>query len=245
MPRLVDRLGRILEAGNVHLHIDLIAGLPGENFATFGRSFDRAFALAPHQLQLGFLKLIHGSRLRETDWGQRFAPDPPYEVLHTPWLTYAELRRLHDCAETVERLHNSARFTESLRLALRVSGMRPFDMFLRLGDAMAARSGRWSLDGLTAMLHAELLALGVPADELHDAMIRDRLATDNTGYLPPVLQSDAAALRQAVRRWRDEHPDVRHPRCALTADGRTLLCATWQRKHPVTGRGPVEASPVG
>ena len=77
MARLVDRLQRILAPGNVHLHIDLIAGLPEEDFATFGQSFDRAFALQPHQLQLGFLKFIHGSRLREEDWGQRFSPDPP------------------------------------------------------------------------------------------------------------------------------------------------------------------------
>lgn len=238
MARLVDRLQRILLPGNVHLHIDLIAGLPREDFATFGQSFDCAWELRPHQLQLGFLKLIHGSHLRETDWGQRFAPDPPYEVLSTPWMTYAQLRRLHGCAEAVERLHNSGRFARTLDLALQRTGMRPFDLFLHLGDAMAARQGRWSLDALTAMVHDALLALGVPAAELRDAMILDRLATDNTGYLPPLLQGEAEPLKRAARLYREAHPEQRHPRCALLSDGR-LAVAVWREKHPVTQRGEV------
>jgi len=239
MARLVDRLQRILAPGNVHLHIDLIAGLPQEDFDTFGQSFDCAYELHPHQLQLGFLKFIHGSHLRETDWGQRYAPDPPYEVLSTPWISYAELRRLHGCAEAVERLHNSGRFAETLRLALEQTGMRPFDLFLRLGDAMAARQGRWSLDALTAMVHETLLGLGVAAEPLRDAMVLDRLATDNTGYLPPILQGEAEQLKQAARRWREAHPEQKHPRCALLSGGR-MAVAVWTRKHPVTQRGVVE-----
>ena len=239
MPRLIHRLQRLLAPGNIHLHIDLIAGLPKEDFATFGQSFDLAYELHPHQLQLGFLKLIHGSHLRETDWGQRFAPDPPYEVLSTPWMTYGELRRLHGCAEAVERLHNSGRFASTLALALEHTGMRPFDLFLRLGDAMAARQGRWSLDALTLLVHETLLALGVPADGLRDAMILDRLATDNTGYLPPLLQSDPDQLKRAARFYRETHPEHRHPRCALLTTGK-LAVAVWQEKHPVTQRGLVE-----
>ncbi|MBR2719320.1 MAG: DUF4080 domain-containing protein [Clostridia bacterium] len=239
MPRLIDRLQRLLLPGNIHLHIDLIAGLPQEDFETFGHSFDQAYELRPHQLQLGFLKVIHGSHLRESDWGQRFAPDPPYEVLSTPWMTYAQLRRLHGCAEAVERLHNSGRFTRTLALALEHTGMRPFDLFLRLGDAMSARQGRWSLDALTLMVHEKLLALGVPADALRDAMIHDRLATDNTGYLPPLLQSDPERLKRAARLYREDHPEHRHPRCALLSAGK-LAVAVWREKHPVTQRGKVE-----
>ena len=239
MPLLVDRLQRLLTPGNIHLHIDLIAGLPQEDFATFGRSFDQAYELRPHQLQLGFLKLIHGSHLRETDWGQRYAPDPPYEILSTPWISYAELRRLHHCAEAVERLHNSGRFALTLRLALEHTGLRPFDLFLRLGDAMSCRQGRWSLDALTLMVHKNLLALGVPAPALEDAMILDRLATDNTGYLPPALQSDPEQLKRAARLYREAHPEHRHPRCALLSTGQVAV-AVWQEKHPVTQRGLVE-----
>ena len=243
MAVLTDRLTRILRPGNVHLHIDLIAGLPEEDFATFGASFDRAYRLSPHQLQLGFLKLIHGSHLRETDWGQRYAPDPPYEVLSTPWISYGEVQRLHDCAEAVDRLHNSGRFAQTLSLALSHTGMRPFALFLRLGEAMAARAGRWSLDALTRLVYDELRSLGVPAPLLRDALVEDRLATDNTGYLPSFLQGDPMQLKLATRRYREAHPESRHPRCALNRDGQ-LLVAQWVERHPVTQRGMVEVVEV-
>lgn len=239
MARLTDRIQRILLPGNVHLHIDLIAGLPEEDFPTFGHSFNHAYHLHPHQLQLGFLKVIHGSHLRETDWGQRFAPDPPYEILSTPWISYDELQRLHDCAEAVERIHNSGRFALTLALALQTTGLEPFELFLRLGDAMAVRPGRWSLDNLTRMIFDTLQAQGVPESSLRDTLILDRLATDNTGYLPPFLQQDMASLKSAARRWREEHPEHRHPRCALLTDGR-LCVAIWNKKHPVTQRGSIQ-----
>ena len=238
MDKLADRIRRILAPGNIHLHIDLIAGLPEEDFATFGQSFDQAFALQPHQLQLGFLKFIHGSRLRMDKWGARFAPDPPYEVLSTPWMTYAELRRLHDAAEAVERIHNSGRFTLAEKLALK-TGIRPFELYLLLGEKMAARQGRWSLDNLTRLVYDTFLGLGVDVSALRDAMILDRLATDNTGFLPPFLQSDPTTLKAAARAYREAHPDVRHPRVALLADDSAAV-AVWAKKHPVTERAEVE-----
>ena len=237
MARLVDRIQRILAPGNVHLHIDLIAGLPEEDYATFAQSFDCAYGLKPHQLQLGFLKVIHGSFLRENAWGARFAPDPPYEVLSTPWLSYEELQRLHDCAEAVERIHDSGRFAAAMQLALDQTGMRPFDLFMALGEGMAARPGRWSLDNLTRMVYDTLLRLGVEDHALRDALITDRLATDNTGYLPPFLQGGPALLKAAARRLREEK-QLQHPRCAILSDG-TLLYAVWKDKHPVTQRGEV------
>ena len=238
MDKLADRIRRILAPGNIHLHIDLIAGLPEEDFSTFGQSFDHAFALQPHQLQLGFLKFIHGSRLRMDKWGARFAPDPPYEVLSTPWMTYAELRRLHDAAEAVERIHNSGRFTLAEKLALK-TGIRPFELYLLLGEKMAARQGRWSLDNLTRLVYDTFLGLGVDVSALRDAMILDRLATDNTGFLPPFLQSEPTTLKAAARAYREAHPDVRHPRVALLADDSAAV-AVWAKKHPVTERGEVE-----
>ncbi len=238
MNKLTDRIRRILAPGNVHLHIDLIAGLPEEDFDTFGQSFDRAFALKPHQLQLGFLKFIHGSRLRMDQWGARFAPDPPYEVLSTPWISYAELRRLHDAAEAVERIHNSGRFALAEELALN-TGIRPFELYLKLGEGMASRPGRWSLDALTRLVQEVFLSLGLDKNILRDAMVLDRLATDNTGFLPPFLQGDMAAVKAAARSYRSMHPAEKHPRIAVLTDGRAAV-AGWTKKHPVTQRGEVQ-----
>ena len=238
MAKLVDRIRRLIAPNNIHLHIDLIAGLPEEDFVTFGQSFDNAFGLKPHQLQLGFLKFIHGSQLRMQDWGARFAPDPPYEVLSTPWMTYGELRRLHDAAEAVERIHNSGRFALAESLAMQ-TGISAFNLYLLLGERMAARQGRWSLDNLTLLVYDTFRSLGVDESALRDAMILDRLATDNTGYLPPFLQSDASAVKAAARAYREAHPEHKHPRVALLADGSAAV-AVWTKKHPVTERGEVE-----
>ena len=101
---------------------------------------------------------------------------------------------------------------------------------------MAARQSRWSLDNLTRLVYDAFLLLGVKENALRDAMILDRLATDNTGYLPPFLQGDPAALKAAARAYREAHPDVRHPRIALLADGSAAV-ALWTKKHPVTERG--------
>ena len=155
-------------------------------------------------------------------------------------MTYAELRRLHDAAEAVERIHNSGRFALAEELALQ-TGIRPYDLYLMLGERMAARQGRWSLDNLTRLVYDAFLSLGVDENTLRDAMILDRLATDNTGYLPPILQTDdAAALKAAARAYREAHPEVRHPRVALLSDGSTAVAAVWTKKHPVTERGEVE-----
>ena len=140
---------------------------------------------------------------------------------------------------TVERIHNSGRFALAEELALDI-GVRPFSLYLLLGEQMSARQGRWSLDNLTWLVYDTFLELGVEASALRDAMILDRLATDNTGYLPPFLQpSDSAALKAAARAYREAHPDMRHPRLALLADGSAAV-AVWTQKHPVTQRGEVE-----
>ena len=138
----------------------------------------------------------------------------------------------------MERIHNSGRFALTEALALRRTGLRPFDLYLLLGGRMAAKRGRWSLDALAQMVYEALMELGVPAAELKDAMIRDRLATDNTGYLPPCLQGDGARLKQAARAYREAHPEARHPRVAVLSDGSAAV-AVWTQKHPVTQRGEV------
>ena len=85
------------------------------------------------------------------------------------------------------------------------------------------------------------MSLGVNEAALRDAMILDRLATDNTGYLPPFLQTqDVPALKAAARATREAHPDIRNPRVALLSDGSTAVAAVWTKKHPVTQRGEVE-----
>lgn len=110
---------RLKEAGNVHVHLDLIAGLPFEDYHSFARSFDAAY---PHcdVLQLGFLKLLPGTALRRDaeKYGILFSAAPPYTVLETKWLTFAELDRLHGISDILDRLHEKGRFAHTLHFIL-------------------------------------------------------------------------------------------------------------------------------
>lgn len=116
----VDKLERIVAAvhrgHNIHQHLDLIAGLPYEDYESFSRSFDRVYAMQPEQLQLGFLKVLKGSDMQEhaQEYGIRYLEQPPYEVLYTNWISYVEIRRLKRIEEMVELYYNSGQFTNTL-----------------------------------------------------------------------------------------------------------------------------------
>ena len=110
---------RLVAAGNTHVHLDLIAGLPYEDYASFAHSFDSAY-FASHVLQLGFLKILHGTALcRDAQkYGIRYSKTPPYEVLSTNELSFAELVRLHAVSDLMERLRDSGRFPHTLHLLM-------------------------------------------------------------------------------------------------------------------------------
>ena len=95
---------RIHSLGNVHQHLDLIAGLPYEGYESFAASFDQVYGMKPDQLQLGFLKVLKGSPMaRKTEeYGILHRAKPPYEVLRTRWLSYEELLKLKRVEEMVE-----------------------------------------------------------------------------------------------------------------------------------------------
>lgn len=103
--------------GNIHQHLDLIAGLPYEDFQTFRQSFCDVYALGPDQLQLGFLKVLKGSPMegQAKEFGMAYQSQPPYEVLGTKWISYGELRRLKWVEDMVERYYNSMQFMASVK----------------------------------------------------------------------------------------------------------------------------------
>ena len=101
---------------NIHLHLDLIAGLPGENYLSFQRSFNDVYKLKPDRLQLGFLKLLKGSGIRKDAeiWEYKYLSQPPYEVLENRDISYGEMLMLKDVEDLVERYYNTHRYTNSL-----------------------------------------------------------------------------------------------------------------------------------
>lgn len=110
---IVNRIGNMK---NVHQHLDLIAGLPYEDLESFRSSFDDVYRLKPHQLQLGFLKVLKGSYMeeRQSDYGLVYKSEPPYEVLSTKWISYGEVLELKGIEEMVEVYYNSRQFGHTL-----------------------------------------------------------------------------------------------------------------------------------
>lgn len=126
---------RINQGGNVHQHLDLIAGLPYEDLASFQKSFDDVYGLHPEQLQLGFLKVLKGSYMEEKkqDYGLVYKSKPPYEVLYTNWLSYEDVLALKMVEEMVEVYYNSGQFSYTLR-HLEQEFDSAFALYLALGN---------------------------------------------------------------------------------------------------------------
>ncbi len=132
--RVAEVVKKIQAAGNIHQHLDLIAGLPFENVASFAKSFDDVYELKPEQLQLGFLKVLKGSYMesRQKAYGLAHKDRPPYEVLYTKWLSYEDVIRLKRVEEMVEVYYNSRQFTHTME-ELETEYASAFSLYDRLG----------------------------------------------------------------------------------------------------------------
>jgi hypothetical protein len=172
-----------------HLHVDLIAGLPGEDLASFARGFDRLLGLRPHEIQLGILKRLRGAPIaRHTDaFALDFNPEPPYAVRATRDLDAPTMQRIVRMAQAWDRVANSGRFPRSLALLLAEPGDGAASMrFLAFSDALAAVAGRphgLSPETLGAHLHDWLCANGHPPAVVADAVRRDYASSGARGRL--------------------------------------------------------------
>lgn len=131
---IADKVKKIQKFHNINQHLDLIAGLPGENFESFRNSFNDVYSIHPEKLQLGFLKLLKGSSMRnETEkWGMVYSPYPPYEILKTASITYNQLLILKKVDAVVDKYYNSGKFYNILKYFLDKFDS-PFDFYYELG----------------------------------------------------------------------------------------------------------------
>ncbi|MCI8441450.1 MAG: DUF4080 domain-containing protein [Provencibacterium sp.] len=204
MERLQAVCHALQKMGNIHLHLDLIAGLPLESFSRFACSFNEVYALRPDQLQLGFLKLLPGSALERDAkyYGLVCSAHPPYEVLRTALLTAEELFELKAAEEALERFHNSGAFCRSLRYALSFAE-DAFHLFQGLGRFCREqeKEGPASFHGLFTLFYR--YACGLPS--LDKELLRALLCYDLCRYgrpkkLPDCLQAAEKEKSAACRR---------------------------------------------
>ncbi|MDB5302570.1 MAG: Radical domain protein [Phycisphaerales bacterium] len=211
--KLADNVRFLRQETGVHVHADLIVGLPGEDLASFGRGFDRLVELGPQEIQVGILKRLRGTPIvrHDVEWGMAYSPHPPYEVLKTAHMDFATLQRMRRFSRYWDLIANSGNFRNTTPMiwgATEPGGAQrsPFESFMKLSDWLFARIGR--NHGIALLSLAELVFKYLTAETGHDfATVAAALWSDYQrggrsdrpeflkAYVP---EPDRAARRQAL-----------------------------------------------
>jgi hypothetical protein len=154
--KLAENLQFLRDQTGVHIHADLIAGLPGEDLQSFQRGFDRLVALRPQEIQVGILKRLRGTPIvrHDAEWQMVYSPFPPYEVLRTKVVSFEQMQQVRRFARHWDLVVNSGNFIETAPL-LWIDSPSPFDSFMRWSDWLHAKLGRTY--GIALLRLAELL----------------------------------------------------------------------------------------
>lgn len=131
---IAKNIRKLKSAGNMHIHLDLIAGLPYEDYISFEKSFNFVFSLNPNMLQLGFLKVLHGTPI-EKQSGIVYADFPPYEVISTKWISADEICRLKLIDKAVDEINNSGAFKKTVR---KITSDNPFKAFEKIAEIFSS-----------------------------------------------------------------------------------------------------------
>lgn len=216
-------VGRVRERRNIHQHLDLIAGLPFENFESFSCSFNCVYAMKPDQLQLGFLKVLKGSLMQEKaeEYGLLYQERPPYEVLATKWMSYGELIRLKQIEEMVEVYYNSGQFCNTME-CLEKWFPSPFEMYAALAafyeekalfKVSHSRQARYEIlsdfikNTLRRILAGQPEEAGCAEEELREWLTLDLYLRDNVKNRPKFLGESSVDSDEAARFYRKEEEE--------------------------------------
>ena len=191
--KLKSNIIRLVALKNIHIHIDLIAGLPYEDLKSFRNSFNTAFSLNADMLQLGFLKLLHGADMREKRdmYPLVFCEEPPYEVSDTPWLTKENITMLKCCENALERFVNSGRFPRTNKLIFETDNCVPFDTLTELG--MFTGTDSCPFNEYVNKIHWFFGRI-IDGNLLRDALICDVASSVKNTVLPSSLLMEDARL---------------------------------------------------
>ena len=189
LKRAVDR---VYDYRNTHQHLDLIAGLPYENYESFMRSFDDVYRMRPDQLQMGFLKVLKGSYMEEqvAAYDLKYRGIPPYEVLSTKWLPYSDVIRLKGVEDMVEVYYNSGQFPATMKL-LEKRFQRPSEIFVDLAEY-------YEKNGLTGISHSRLARYEILYRFLEEDMREEERDHVTAAKVPETGQQSLADFRDSL-----------------------------------------------
>ena len=232
--KLEDNFQFLRASTGVHIHADLIAGLPGETIESFGAGFDRLVALGPQEIQVGILKRLRGTPIvrHDSEWQMRYNPHPPYEILQNKLVNFATMQRLRRFAKYWDLVGNSGNFVETTpliwnqpsspspmrgeRAGVRDESISPFTAFLRWSDWLYTQIGR--TDSIALSRLAELLfkfltgELGMDGKAVAETLWRDWQRggrSEQPEFLRPWL-GDAGLLRSPRHRASGLNRQARH-----------------------------------
>lgn len=243
LDKLKAAVAQVKGFGNIHQHLDLIAGLPGEDLESFQSSFDDVFAMEPEQLQLGFLKVLKGSKMREKaeDYQICYHAHAPYEVLSTAWIGYGELLLLKGIEEMVEVYYNSHQFEKTLGEILK-RYESPFDFFRDL--ALYYENREYGQVSHSRMARYEILREFLQDKGLRDSvfgqcMVYDLYARENLKSRPP-FAPDTAPYREKLREYGKTYGKQVHIEVFERKGGPVYVMFDYSRRNPLTGEAHVE-----
>lgn len=202
-------VNRVQQGKNIHQHLDLIAGLPLEDYETFQKSFDEIYALKPEQLQLGFLKVLKGSYMYEhaKDYGLVYRSRAPYEVLATNWLSFDEMLKIRLVEEMLELHYNSGQFRTALAVLDECYGSA-FQMFLDMGNFYQER-GYLNRSHSRVQRTEIFLEFALEADAGRKALYQEALIFDlykiEKSKSRPGWAADLSGYRRQTARYLREH----------------------------------------
>jgi B12 binding domain/Protein of unknown function (DUF4080)/Radical SAM superfamily len=188
----------------VHLHTDLIVGLPGESVAQFAAGFDLLHSWEPQEIQVGILKRLRGAPIAKhtAEWGMVYSPRTPYEVLQTGAIPFADMQAMKRFARFWGQLANNGHYPHSLPLLM--AGPSAFASFFALSEALGARFGRShaiAAGRLVQALYAYGVSIGIPAETIGRALVDDLVHTGRLP-LPELLQPYASLDERKLRKAR-------------------------------------------
>ena len=234
---------KVKSFGNIHQHLDLIAGLPGEDLDSFHKSFDDVFAMEPEQLQLGFLKVLRGTKIHRMaqQYGIICHDKAPYEVLSTPWLPYKDLLLLKGVEEMVELYYNSHQYEKTREEILKNYGS-PFAFFVELVE-FYDRKG-YSKISHSRMARYEILREFISekdwADPVYDqCMIFDLYARERLKSRP-AFAADRSPYKEQLREYEKIYGKQVHIEIFTRDSQPVFVLFDYARRNPLTNDAHVE-----
>lgn len=240
--KLKGIVDRIHSFGNIHQHLDLIAGLPYEDYDSFRHSFNDVYALKPQQLQLGFLKVLKGSHMMEMckEYGIVYKTQEPYEVLSTKWLDYDHVLKLKTVENMVEVYYNSGQFQNTLEY-LEKFFPDAFSIYERLGSFYMEKG--YGDVSHTRMRRYEILlefledVPEISMDQVKDQMVYDLYLRENLKSRPGFARDQKPFERQ-VWDFRKREKVAKNAHVEVFADG-TVLLFDYADRDPLTNNAHV------